>query len=82
MRVETEFEYELSLTLKGDWTPRREAKLNALPENCYPAESGELDNLEVFLGPINITNHLANSDRESLFKFLEEYAEECVGDYE
>ena len=60
--------------------PRVEAYLSGLPENCYPAEAGKVIGMRVWLGDLDITDHIDDRDLKHM---EEQYLTEMEdGEYE
>jgi hypothetical protein len=46
--------------------PNVRAYVTGLPENCYPAERGEVEGMQVFLGSIDITSALSDKHLDDI----------------
>ena len=78
-RIEKEFSVELEVTVEAMWTPGQKEHITGLPENCFPAESGEIDQVRIFIGDRDITNKLNEEEYDYLLLEMTDYCEECVG---
>jgi len=61
-------EYEsVTMEVKGRYLPLVPARTNALPENCYPAEGGYIEDGEIFVGGQQIDHILSSPVQEDIF---------------
>lgn len=63
-------EYSLEFDISVDWSPITPAKTSGLPEDCYPAEGGDIEVTQVDLE--NVAEVLANDDLLGLRYQVEE----------
>ena len=68
---DVEFEVEFSST------PYVPAKISGPPENCYPAEGGEVEIESICIGEFEVSDIISDSVRQLLQTKCEEAAPEC-----
>lgn len=71
---DVEFEVEFSST------PYIPAKISGPPENCHPAEGGEVEIESICIGEFEVSEIISDSVREKLQEMCEEAAPECEQD--
>ncbi len=71
---DVEFEVEFSST------PYRPAKISGPPENCYPAEGGEVELESISIGGFEVTEVLSDAAYNKIKTMCEEAASECEKD--
>ena len=70
---------ELELTVRGHVSAFVPAKTFGLPENCYPAEGGEVEIDAIFLNGKGWSGELTDKEKEEAEKALFECAQEDEG---
>ena len=68
---DVEFEVEFSST------PYVPARISGPPENCYPAEGGEVEIESICIGEFEVSDIISDSVRQLLQTKCEEAAPEC-----
>ena len=71
---DVEFEVEFSST------PYVPARISGPPENCYPAEGGEVEIESICIGEFEVSDIISDSVRAKLQEMCEEAAPECERD--
>ena len=74
MKIETEFDIEVTFTVSGDYT------LGEDDESVGFIGEDEVENVRVSLGKLNITNHLTEHELTSITEMFLDYCVECVGE--
>lgn len=68
---DVEFEVEFNST------PYKPAKISGPPEQCYPAEGGEVEIESISIGDFEVSDIISDSVRQLLQTKCEEAAPEC-----
>ena len=74
MKIETEFDIEVTFTVSGDYIPGED------DESVGFIGEDEVENVRVSLGKLNITNHLTEYELTSITEMFLDYCVECVGE--
>ena len=64
------------LRVEARFSPYVPAYTSGLPEDCYPAEGGELEELVVCLGNKDITRHVDDLFGPDTYRNIKQYAED------
>ena len=71
---DVEFEVEFSST------PYKPAKISGPPEQCYPAEGGEVEIESISIGDFEVSDVISDAARNTLQRMAEEAAYDCEAD--